>query len=214
MFKKIFLISGLGADERMFQRLKFQNFEPVFIKWITPKKNETISEYAWRLLPQITEENPIIIGLSLGGMIAIEITKHIKTEKIILISSAKNKFEIPKLYKFAGFLKLNKLIPKQLFKETNPFIYWLFGAETKEDKTLLKKVLKDTDLHFAVWAIHEILNWKNDYSPENLFRIHGNKDLLLPLKVLSPDFQIINGSHIMVLNKDSEVSAALQKILN
>ena len=134
----------------MFQRLNFHDFEPVFIQWISPQKNESISDYATRLLPQISEENPIIIGLSFGGMVAVEISKQIKTTKIILISSAKNTSEIPNLYKFAAFLNLNKLIPKQLFKQSNFFINWLFGIKNKEDKILLKQVLKDTDLDFTV----------------------------------------------------------------
>lgn len=214
MPKKVFLISGLGADERMFHRLNFYDFEPVFIKWISPKKNETISNYAQRLLPQITEENPIIIGLSLGGMMAVEISKQIRTKKIIFISSIKSKEELPVLYRLAAYLNLNKLVPKKLYKETNPFIYWLFGAKTKEDKILLKQVLHDTDLDFVVWAIHEIVNWKNDFVPENLHRIHGTKDYLLPIIVSSPDVRIENGSHLMILNKANEVSAALHKILN
>ena len=213
MSKKLFLISGLGADERMFQRLNFHNFEPVFIQWISSKKNETISAYAARLSIQITDENPIIIGLSLGGMMAVEISKIIKTEKIILISSAKDKFEIPKLYQLAAYLNLNKLIPRELYKRSNLFIFWLFGVKTKRDKNLLKEVLRDTDLDFVVWAINEILNWKNVKVPENLFRIHGSNDHLLPLKVSKPDFEIKNGSHLMVLNKAEDVSEALKIIL-
>lgn len=197
----------------MFQRLNFHNFEPVFIQWISPEKNETISAYAARLSIQITDENPIIIGLSLGGMMAVEIAKIIKTEKIILISSAKDKFEIPKLYKFAAYLNLNKLIPRELYKRSNLFIFWLFGVKTKRDKNLLKEVLRDTDLDFVVWAINEILNWKNVKVPENLFRIHGSNDHLLPLKVSKPDFEIKNGSHLMVLNKVEDVSEALKIIL-
>ena len=214
MSKKLFLISGLGADERMFQRLNFYDYEPIFIQWISPKKRETISDYASRLSAQITEENPVIIGLSLGGMMAVEIAKHVEISKIILISSAKDKFELPILYQIAAFLKLNKLVPKELYNKTNFFIYWLFGVETREDKLLLKEVLKDTDLNFVVWAINEILNWQNVRIPEKLFRIHGSNDHLLPLKVSASDFEIKNGSHLMVLNKAKEVSEALKIILN
>ena len=118
------------------------------------------------------------------------------------------------MYRLAASLNLNKLIPRPLYKETNPFIYWLFGATTKEDKILLKQVLQDTDLEFVVWAIQEILNWKNHFIPPNLHRIHGTKDHLLPIIVSPPDFKIENGSHLMILNKAEEVSAALHKILN
>ena len=147
-------------------------------------------------------------------MIATEIAKQIKTEKIILISSIKSKEELPFLYRLAAFLNLNKFVPQQLYKQTNLFIYWLFGAKTKEDKNLLKAVLQDMDLHFVVWAVNEILNWKNKFIPNNLFRIHGSGDKLLPIKESLNFYQIKNGSHLMVLNKADEVSAALKQILN
>ena len=52
------------------------------------KKNESLAAYATKLLPQITEANPIVMGLSLGGMLALEVSKQIQTEKIISLSSA------------------------------------------------------------------------------------------------------------------------------
>ena len=61
MSEHIYLISGLGADERVFQNLDFGRLKPTFIKWIEPIKNETIEEYALRLSLQIKIER--IIGI-------------------------------------------------------------------------------------------------------------------------------------------------------
>jgi esterase/lipase len=55
---------------------------------VETKKNESLAAYATKLLPQITEANPIVMGLSLGGMLALEVSKQIQTEKIISLSSA------------------------------------------------------------------------------------------------------------------------------
>ena len=93
--KELYIFSGLGADERVFQRLDFSGFSPTFIKWIVPQDKETIENYATRLLDQITTTNPTLIGLSFGGLIAVEVAKQIDTEKVILIASAKTKKEIP-----------------------------------------------------------------------------------------------------------------------
>ena len=38
----IYLFSGLGADERVFQKLDFSNYEVTFVKWIEPIQNEPI----------------------------------------------------------------------------------------------------------------------------------------------------------------------------
>ncbi len=90
---EIYIFSGLGADERAFQRLDFSGYSINFIKWVLPNVKDTIESYATRLLEQIKTKKPILIGLSFGGIMAIEIAKQIETEKVILIASAKTKNE-------------------------------------------------------------------------------------------------------------------------
>lgn len=41
MKQKIYIFSGLGADERVFKHLKFSSFEPVFIEWIEPLEHRS-----------------------------------------------------------------------------------------------------------------------------------------------------------------------------
>ncbi|MCP1996093.1 alpha/beta hydrolase [Flavobacterium sp. HSC-61S13] len=108
---KIYILSGLGVDRRVFDRIDFGNLNPEFIDWIETIYNESLADYAKRMVQLIPDENPILIGLSFGGMVAIEISKIIQTEKLILIASAKTKYELPLLYRIAVILKLNKLIP-------------------------------------------------------------------------------------------------------
>src|SRR5437764_2674 len=108
--KHIYCISGLGADERVFSKMKFEGYKVHFIQWLIPEKNETIEHYAKKMIQQIHHENPIMIGLSFGGIMCIEISRQIKTELIILISSVKSSDEIPLWMKLSGKLKLNKII--------------------------------------------------------------------------------------------------------
>ncbi len=84
----IYLISGLGADYRVFQKIDLEANSYTHIKWDKPKsQNQSIIDYTKGLLAQIKHENPILIGVSFGGMIAIEIAKLIPVRKIIIISS-------------------------------------------------------------------------------------------------------------------------------
>lgn len=82
MKKRIYILNGLGADERVFQLLDFSDFSPIFIQWIIPEQNESIENYASRLLQQIDTPNPLILGLSFGGMMATEISKLIDVENL------------------------------------------------------------------------------------------------------------------------------------
>ena len=203
-------MSGLGADERVFQRLVFLGFSTTFIKWLVPHDSETIEQYARRLLCQITTTKPILIGLSFGGIIAVEIAKQIDTEKIILISSAKTRNEIPFYYRFVGQLRLHKLLSAKLLKSSNFITNWFFGTTSSEfAKQVLKQVLIDTDPTFLKWAIDKIVCWTNITQPQNIFHIHGANDRIIPLKFVKCNVTIKNGGHLMILNMEEELNKIL-----
>jgi pimeloyl-ACP methyl ester carboxylesterase len=211
--KKIYLLSGLGADERVLQDLDFSGYERIFVKWIQPIENETIEEYTKRLIEQINTKNPLVIGLSFGGIMAVEIGKLIETEKIILIASAKTKFEIPFYYRLTGKLGFHKLLPTTILKKSNIFSNWFFGTKSTRDKTLLASILRDTDSIFLKWAIDKIVHWQNVEIPQNLQHIHGTADRILPYKFVSADIKIVDGGHFMTTNKAEELSREIRKLL-
>jgi pimeloyl-ACP methyl ester carboxylesterase len=209
--KNIYLISGLGADETIFQRLNFGALNPVFIKWIKPNKNELIEQYALRLTRQIDELNPIILGVSFGGMLAIEIAKQIDCQQVIIISSSKTVSEIPLYFRLVGQLNIHKLIPIKLLKYPNLLVYWFFGMHTKAEKELLENILLNTEGVCLKWAINAIVNWKNKELISNLIHIHGDLDRILPNKN-KIDSIIPNGGHLMVFNQADLINNLIKNI--
>ncbi len=212
--KHIYLISGLGADERVFSYLSFDNHITHHIKWFTPNNDESLSEYAKRLSVQIQNNKPIIIGVSFGGIIAVELSKIIPYDKIIIISSAKNCYELPYYYKLAGGLRLYTIIPKNTLKWYNFIIAYLFGALTSEEKLLLKAIIEDTDVYFAKWAISRILTWKSLHlNTPNLYHIHGTRDRLIPFNNIMNCIKVDDGSHFMIVNKAKHINSIINDIL-
>jgi pimeloyl-ACP methyl ester carboxylesterase len=209
--KELYIFSGLGADERVFQRLDFSGFSTTFIKWIVPQDKETIENYATRLLDQISTTKPILIGLSFGGLMAIEVAKQIDTERVILIASAKTKKEIPFYYRFAGQLRLHKLLPIRLLKKSNFITYWFFGTSSTFEKQLLKQILIDTDTTFLKWAIDKVARWTNQMQIQNIFHIHGTSDKILPFSFVKCNSKIKDGGHLMTLNKADELNQILRQ---
>jgi pimeloyl-ACP methyl ester carboxylesterase len=209
--RELYLLSGLGADRRVFDFIKLPGFNLNHVAWVEPFAHESLGDYAKRLLMQIPTKRPILIGMSFGGMIAIEIGKLIETERIILISSAKTVSDIPLSFRTIGRLGFYKLIPPKYLKSVNPGTHWMFGAKTKEEKELLTKILKDTDEIFLEWAITRIATWRNVTVLKNVIHIHGTNDRILPLT--SADYIIPNGGHFMIVNKADELSRIILKIL-
>lgn len=207
--RKIYIFSGLGVDKRVFDKIDFGTLNIKFMDWIEPLENENLESYALRISETITDKNPILIGLSFGGMLAVEISKIKEVKNIILIASAKNKFELPLIFRLAGKLKFNKLVPNSILKKQNFITNWLFGINSDSEKKLLKNILQDTDLKFLKWAINEIVNWKNEISPQKCFHIHGNKDRIIPIKNVKTDFVIKNGGHFITVNKAKEIESII-----
>jgi pimeloyl-ACP methyl ester carboxylesterase len=207
--KQIYCISGLGADKRAFQYLSIPNYQLHFIDWIIPEKHETIEAYCSRLITQIKTENPIIIGMSFGGMIAVEIAKQIGTEKIILISSVKTKFEIPILYRFLAALGLHYIVPLQYLKYAYKIAFWFFGIKNEKEKKFLKTILVDTNPTLFLWSIKKAVSWQNTILFDQLKKINGSADKIFPLKNNNADAVIKGGGHFMIVNKANEISTII-----
>jgi pimeloyl-ACP methyl ester carboxylesterase len=211
--KHIYCISGFGADERLFSELKFPNHEIHFIKWITPEKNQSIESYAKKLVVQILHPNPILVGLSFGGIMCIEISKLITIDFIIIISSIKNNNELPLWMRLSGKLKLNRLLPMRSYKILAPLQNYNLDVKTKEAKRLVNEYRRNLDIKYSNWAVNAILNWKNEKAPDNLYHIHGDNDRIFSIKRIKADYKISDGGHLMILNKSDELNACIKSIL-
>ncbi len=205
----IYIISGLGADKRMFQNFSFDGFKVIYMDWISPLENETLQNYAFRISENINDENAILIGLSFGGILAVEISKIKRFKNIFLLSSAKTKYEIPLYYRVLGKLNLLKFLPNSLLKQTNFITNYIFGAKTDFEKNLLKDIIKNTDAKFMRWSLNQIIEWKNKDFGKNIIHIQGNRDLILPHYFIKYDYLIETGTHFMTLNQ----SEAIEKII-
>lgn len=212
--KKVYFISGLGADERAFSKLELPGINPHHIAWKIPAHNETIEAYATRLRQEITEPDPILVGLSFGGIMAIEIAKQLPCKKIILLSSIKHRNEKPMLFNLSAAAGLHKLLPMASFSKPNGLLYYFFGVhQNKKAQELIDQLMTYMHPAYLQWAVHQIVNWQNETVPQNLVHIHGTADKVFPAEKIKADYLIENGSHFMVWTRAREISAILTKEL-
>jgi pimeloyl-ACP methyl ester carboxylesterase len=200
MSTPIYCISGLGADHRVFTKLQLAGYHLVPVKWVIPTPNESIASYAGRLIAQIPTTNPIIMGISFGGIMAIEISKQIKVQQLILLATCKTTAELPKHFKLFRKFPLYQWLPHSILTTANPFKYGLFGVKGEQDKKLFYSILADMEPKFLKWAIHAILNWKNDVLPKDFIHIHGKDDKTLLYKNLNQVIPLANCGHLLLLS--------------
>ena len=212
---KVYFISGLGADSRAFRHIQLpEGFTAVYLDWIKPMKNEPLTDYAMRLSERINKtERFALVGLSMGGMMAIEIAKRFPPVFTILLSSVSCSAHLPFYFRVAAKLRLQKMVPISLLK-SGSFIKRFFTAETSEDKKLMRQLIRETDPAFIRWAIDAILRWNCEDFSGPYIHIHGTRDGILPSRYTKPTHTITRAGHLMVLTKANEINRILAETLS
>ncbi len=203
-----YLIGGLGADKRVFDLISI-NADTVFLKWLGPFKQESLVSYVNRLSAQIDTKQPYgIIGVSFGGIVAVELAKILKPKYTVLISSVSKSSQLPKAYLALGKLGLLNLIPNGLIKPPQVLLNFMFGAK---NKLLLTRIIDDTDPTFIRWALQRIIKWESDFELDHCIRIHGTSDRLIPLQ---GEAKVIEGGgHFMIVDMADKISELINEMI-
>lgn len=213
---RVYLIPGQGADYRLFSKLKLdEKYESWDILLVRPEKNMTMRDYAIKLAEQIdTTKEFSIIGVSIGGMLAVELNEIVKPKQTIIISSAKCREEIPGRYRFMKKIPINKIVPPGLYKAGSKVAQPLVEPDRKNGKEVFVQMLNDKDAKFLKRATYMIVNWERKDYPEEIIHIHGTNDNTIPHKNVKANYYIEGGSHMMVLTKGEEISKLVNQVLN
>ncbi|MCR8556781.1 alpha/beta hydrolase [Mucilaginibacter sp. BJC16-A38] len=211
---KVFLIAGLGADTRAYDKISIEADEIIRVDWIEPDKTDTLKLYSQKLIHQYNiTHHSIVIGNSLGGMIAMEIAKEILLERTILISSIKTIDEAPWYFSLFKVLPVYKLIPGKLFTSMGFMIRFVFGKMNKADNWLFNDMLKKSSPKFVKWAMGAALHWDNKIIPKNVYTITGDKDDVFDYRRINDAIIVKGGTHIMIFDRAEEVNRILKEII-
>lgn len=210
----LYFVPGLAADTKIFERISLpeEHFELHFLDWMPPTSiDESIQDYAQRLCVKIQHKNPLLIGVSFGGIMVQEMSKIIDCKKIIIISSVKNNKEFPKRLKLAQITKAYKLFPSKVIANIESYERYFFNDYLKKRAELYKIYLSVRNKEYLQWAIYNVLHWKQEESIPGILHIHGKKDEVFPIKYIKNAIEIDNGTHVMILTKAKTISEILKK---
>ena len=151
----VYFMPGMAANPTIFEYIKLpeNQFKIHWLEWQIPENNESLSDYAIRLSKQITEKNVALIGVSFGGVLVQEMSKYLDLKRLIIISSIKNKQEMPNRMKIMRATKAYKLFPVSLVGNIDLLAKYAFGETVKKRIELYKKYLSVTDPKYLNWAV-------------------------------------------------------------
>ena len=206
---------GLAASSAIFERISLPSteFEMVLLEWEIPLDNETLANYAKRIAGKIKHKNPVLIGVSFGGILVQEISKWIEARKVIIISSVKSNAEFPRRMKIAKTTKAYKLIPMNLLLNIESLAKFSFGDKITQRLKLYEKFLSVRDKRYLDWAIEQVILWDRTVIDEKVIHIHGDADEVFPIKYIKKCTVVKGGTHIMILNKFRWLNENLPKII-
>jgi pimeloyl-ACP methyl ester carboxylesterase len=209
----LILLSGMGADERLFapQREAFANL--IVPRWIAPNADEPLSSYAQRLARQIDPGRPCFVGgASFGGFVALEMARHLQARACFLIGSVRSPEELPlriRLLRGAGGVA--QLLPFGWVCAAAGVAVTACGAMSPPSTRMLLRQLSAADGRFLRWATRAVLRWQpGPATGVPVFHIHGSRDHALPVACTRPDVIVQGAGHVLSLTHPTEVTGFLR----
>jgi pimeloyl-ACP methyl ester carboxylesterase len=211
----VYFMPGLAASATIFERIVLPEdiFEMHLLEWEIPLGNEPLAKYAERMTEKIKHENPILIGVSFGGILVQEMSKFIDVRKVIIISSVKSNLEFPRRFKVAKVTKAYKLIPMSLILNLENLAKFSFGERINHRLKLYEKFLSVRDIGYLEWAVEKVILWDRTVVDDEVVHIHGDMDDVFPIKYIGDCTVVKGGTHVMILNKYKWLNANLPAII-
>ena len=211
----VYFMPGMAASSAIFERIKLSEevFEMHLLEWVLPEKKETLQQYAKRMAEKITHENPVLIGVSFGGILVQEMSQFVNPKKVIIISSVKSNKELPRRMKIAKTTKAYKILPTSLAQNVEALAKYAFGDLIKQRVKLYERYMTMRDKNYLDWAIEQVVCWDRIEMDENVIHIHGDADEVFPSKNIKEYINVKGGTHIMILNRFRWFNSNLPEII-
>ena len=210
---KLYVISGLGADKKVFENINFpEKFsEIIFIEWLMPDVNESFQNYVKRMSEPINKDEKFcLLGYSFGGIMVQEINKLKPAEKIVILGSIKSDKEMSVTFHLAKKSRIFTKIPESYFGEKTVKSYAFFRKLFDPKNPKLWQYFVVQNPTYLKWSINKILEWKSDENPK-VVQILADKDIVFPPKNSKPDYIVKNGTHLFPVTRHKEVSKILEE---
>ncbi|WP_026753528.1 alpha/beta hydrolase [Sediminibacter sp. Hel_I_10] len=211
----VYLMPGLAANPTIFEHIKLDEnqFKIHWLKWMMPEVNETLESYAKRMVAKIEYDDVVLLGVSFGGILVQEMSKHIKLRALFVVSSVKSMHELPKRMKVMKYTKAYKILPTQLVRSIDLLAKYSFGDNITKRIELYKKYLSVRDPQYLDWAIAQVIEWDQDAPNKDAIYIQGDNDAVFPHSCVGNCIIIKGGTHIMIINKYKWFNENLPKLI-
>lgn len=209
----IILLPGMAVDFRIFeaQLAAFPNLKVQ--PWIEPLPRESLPAYAARLALVVDPGCPCIVGgASFGGIVALEMARHLPALACILIGSVRSPSELPKNIRWLRPIAWIGPSGLRVLASAGSRIGRSFKAGRLSRR--LKRLSRPESV-FERWAMCALCRWKPSQGNHQVpvYQIHGSADRVLPVSLTRPDVIVTGGEHALSMFSPSAVSEFMTHVM-
>ncbi len=194
-----YVLPGMGATNAMFKG-PWRGLGIIqFLDWPEDSRAESIKSLAREIIQQVgIKPGDTVMGTSLGGIVACEISNQLPLDQLILIGNATKKDEInPLLRTLSPLIDLTPL----------SFVQQSTGSIPSN----LTQMFSMGDPQFIRRMSKAVFSWDGHQSNTRPFRIHGTKDSVIPLPN-TVDLKI-DGGHLIAMTHPEECTEAIRNLI-
>lgn len=205
----IILLPGLNGDARVFgpQAMAFPSM--TIGRWIPPTGSEGLADYAKRLARVLDPGRPCVVGgVSFGGIVAMEIARHLQARACVLIASSRDVDGMPAVVRLLR--PIASVIPPPALASAIR-CGWASAAPIVPACGRRVARLTTDEMTFRRWAIQSLITWRGASRPNcPVLQIHGQNDDTFAASRSKADLLIPGAGHMLTLAHAAEVNEFLR----
>ncbi|MFM7105020.1 MAG: alpha/beta hydrolase [Flavobacteriales bacterium] len=204
-----YLIPGMGANRRLYENYQLPGMIH-HLEWEHVSGPQTLADYAKHLAKKMNTSNNIIVGSSMGGMMAVELSRIVRPLLTVLISAPTGRHQFPRSLKILDRIGLHRAMgPKTLFKLTK-LCDTFMGFKTEEQRSMFYEMMQSNGPDFLHYSVKAVLGWNNLDLPEGSFiQIIGDRDRLFDCRKIPGSIVLKGSGHFSTYEKSEEICAII-----
>jgi pimeloyl-ACP methyl ester carboxylesterase len=205
---RLILVPGLGVGPDLYLPQRPLPARVEVPTWLSPFSGETLEQYGQRMASRVKPDGDLYIGgVSYGGLVALEMAKHLPVRGVFLIASMRSPAEIPWYYR-PGILAA-QATPRAVLRGllwASPLFVRIAGRFNRRDRALAVRVIRGMDVDVARWSLRSMLAWKGEPPDVPIHQVQGTDDWILPPSYVRRATFIRGGGHLMNIHCAAEVN--------